>query len=188
MADAVAGTVTENDETVETEKGSTQEVQTPEEKAETAKAAATETKETYTKDEYEAAVKQGVAEIVEAKILERVGRMTGKIKTAEESLAAKTEELEKLKTDSSTVENDLAATKLDALKYQIAFENKLKSDSLDLLTGNSEDELRAKAAAILKIAGSEKQETSFSDLYGGKDYTQPPAEPSTFASAYEKLT
>jgi hypothetical protein len=114
--------------------------------------------------------------------------MTGKIKAAEESLAAKTEELEKLKTDSSTVGNELADTKLTALKYQIAFENQLKADSLDLLTGNSEDELRAKAAAILKIAGSEKKETSFSDLYGGKDYTQPPAAENSFAAAYNKLT
>ena len=185
MAQQETVTDTEKSETVDSTSDSTTEVQTETEQTEAEKAAAEATEEkSYTKAEFEAAVKKGIADGVKGTIESRVARAAEKTKAAEEALAAQTAELEELRATVDTSSSELTTVKQNALLFELAYKSKLPLVDLEPLKELPEAAFRASVAAIVKHAPA-VDETSFSDLFDGKDYTQPPA-PKDFAAGIFK--
>lgn len=131
---------------------------------------------TYTQDEFEELVRSAVGAGVEAKIKSRVDRITAQKKTAEEDLAAVRKQLDDLRgsveSDTKALKEQLSKVQKDSVKYKVAYESKIDVASLDsvidLMKGDSEEELRAIVAASRKLAG---KPTDGYDLFSGKNYT-----------------
>jgi hypothetical protein len=185
MAQQETVTDTEKSETVDSTSDSTTEVQTDTEQTEAEKVPAEATEEkSYTKEEFEAAVKKGIADGVKGTIESRVARASEKTKAAEQALAAQTAELEELRATVASSGNELVAVKQNALLFELAYKSKLPLVDLEPLKELPEAAFRASVAAIIKHSPA-ADETSFSDLFDGKDYTQPPA-PKDFAAGIFK--
>jgi NADPH-dependent glutamate synthase beta subunit-like oxidoreductase len=101
---------------------------------------------------------------------------------AEELEARDQSEVEKLTTQKTKLERERDDAKSALLRYEVAAEKQIPPDAVDLLVGNTREELEAKADKILTFA---KQSAPTPEFDGGA--REPAPEPTTPEQAHNEL-
>lgn len=111
----------------------------------------------------------------------RKARQEAEAKIAEYE-SANQSELEKLTGKLSKAEQAKADAEARLLRYEVATEKQIPADALDLLTGNTREELEAKADKLLSLVKNQAPEPDFDG--GARD---PAPDTESPESAHDKL-
>lgn len=94
----------------------------------------------------------------------RANELAAKVEQFE---SANQSELEKLANKVTKAEQAKAEAEGRLLRFEVAAEKQVPADALDLLTGNSREELEAKADKLLELVKSRTETTETPDFDGG---------------------
>lgn len=93
-------------------------------------------------------------------------------------------EVEKAQRKATKLEQEAAEAKSKLIRYEVAAEKGLPADTLDLLSGNTREELEAKADRILELVKSRNESDREPDFDGGA--REPAPEPLNPAEQHNK--
>lgn len=93
-----------------------------------------------------------------------LGRIAGKVRAEEaekykaqiEELTSFKEQVDELKTEKATFEVELSQANKDATRYRVAFEEECPPDLVNVIKGDTEEELRANLSLVLKGVKKDK--------------------------------
>lgn len=110
-----------------------------------------------------------------------IAREKGKLQSRYEGfdeIKAKAEELDRIKEENASevekaqrkatrAEQEAAEAKSKLIRYEVAAEKQIPAEALDLLTGNTREELEAKADKLLELVKSRTETDTQPDFDGG---------------------